>query len=467
LSSSPANTALLAIFNVRLLATYSKEFSMKKIAGPILVLVALALLLTPWLIGSTIQSSLAASLEANIPPEARGQWTIQQTRFDKGWLTSSGQLDIGYAPLGQEALQFQLDLDIKHGPLLLTSNGIRFGTAFADVEPVFEGQTLTQMLAEVSTTPPEVDISLLTGFSQSVEVALNVAPFAAIESGATVQMSGITGLLTINGDESGEFVFDMGELTVNSQAEGIQFELAGIDINSASTQFSDVFAPSTTRMHVPNISSTAPIPFSVQDILLDSRLAESTVGQDKADLYQRMSVASVEADFPLQSLDWTFEINEIHPALMDGYRKIVTDIQSQQTSAPDLGAVTAQLTNMSQELGLTLIQNSLVFNNLIETDAYNGNHKADLDIRWTGLANVTDFAGLDVNQVINALNINLLLDLDEKSALKTPASSFLQSFMQQGMLTLENGRIKLDGSLQNGELVLNGESYPVNEFLPF
>ena len=437
---------------------------MKKIAAPLLVVIVLALLLIPWLIGSGIQSSLAQNLQANIPPEVRNQWTITQTQYDKGWLTSQGQLAIGYSVMGEEPIQILLNLDIKHGPVLLTNNGLRFGTAYADVEPVIDGQTLSEALAALTATPPDIDISLLTGFSQSVEMALDVAPFGMMEAGTTVQMGGINSRLNINGDQSGQFSLDVGELSVDASSEGFQFDLSGATMNFSSEQFNDVFAPSSTRMEVPLVSSRAPIPFSVQGVVVDSQIRQSSVGQGRTDIYQLMAVEQVEADFPLQSLNWTFEINEIHPELAAGYSEFATDLQAQASSG-DLTAVTGQLNAFSQELTMLLVQNSLVFNNLIDTNAYNGNHKVDLRVRWNGIPTATDMSRLDFNEIINALTVSVQLDLDEKAALKSPGGEFLYSFTQEGMLQLENGRIKLDGSLQNGELVFNGEVYPVDQFV--
>jgi uncharacterized protein YdgA (DUF945 family) len=186
------------------------------------------------------------------------------------------------------------------------------------------------------------------------------------------------------------------------------------------------------------------------------------MGAELLDIYQRLRIDSIESEFPLASLDWTSEVNEISTELIRSYYQLLADLQQQVNASQ--GTVKTQVTELGQQLAVIAIQNSLVFNNLIQANAYDGEHSVDLRIDWRGLPQLDDFAQLDINEAIAALTIDLELSLDLAAILRSPAADIIDPYVQQGYIVIDNGRILLSAALRDGELVLNGEAVPLDQF---
>ena len=144
---------------------------------------------------------------------------------------------------------------------------------------------------------------------------------------------------------------------------------------------------------------------------MESRLQTSTSGAALTDIYQRLEVASIDSEFPLKSISWTSEINEIQNDLFQRYYDLLTNLQTQISfpSSPDTAGT--QMNRLSQELMLVLVQNRLVFNNRIAANAYDGDHSFDLSISWNGLPELDSITGLNMRTAIDALTVKLDLSL--------------------------------------------------------
>ena len=111
---------------------------MKKSVIAIIVVLVLVLVVIPNVIGSRIQTTTVDTLLAMVPAEASNVLNIQQTEFRRGWFSSSAELEISIDEVNEiagEPVYLILDMDINHGPLLFTPDGIRFGIAHANVDP--------------------------------------------------------------------------------------------------------------------------------------------------------------------------------------------------------------------------------------------------------------------------------------------------------------------------------------------
>ncbi|MDP6652602.1 MAG: DUF945 family protein, partial [Gammaproteobacteria bacterium] len=95
---------------------------------------------------------------------------------------------------------------------------------------------------------------------------------------------------------------------------------------------------------------------------------------------------------------------------------------------------------------------------------YDGEHSVDLQIDWRGLPQLNNIAELDMNESIAALTIDLEMSLDLAAILRSPAADIIDPYVQQGYVVLDNGRILLNAALRDGELMLNGEAVPLDQF---
>jgi uncharacterized protein YdgA (DUF945 family) len=431
-------------------------------AAALLALIALAVM--PKVVGVGIEDATVTNLVDLLPLEARDQITITNNRFDGGWFSSTAVMDIAYSPLGAMLgalpITAQIILDIQHGPILFTPNGLEFGLAYAQIIPKLRNVELESALSQLPFDLPSIDIGLLAGFDQSLRVGLEVAPINYSDSQGHLLFDGLSGSFVSHGDNSAEFSLSVGKLEAQENGSTIGFTLSGIELTSRTSQLNDVLAPSSAILTIPRITSDTPYPFTVDGILVESRLQTSTSGAALTDIYQRLEVASIDSEFPLKSISWTSEINEIQNDLFQRYYDLLTNLQTQISfpSSPDTAGT--QMNRLSQELMLVLVQNRLVFNNRIAANAYDGDHSFDLSISWNGLPELDSITGLNMRTAIDALTVKLDLSLDLAAIMRSPAAEMVDPYVQQQYIRIDNGRILLNGSVEDGELVLNGEHSP-------
>ncbi|MBT8146102.1 MAG: YdgA family protein, partial [Gammaproteobacteria bacterium] len=155
---------------------------MKKSLIAIVVIVVVILLVAPNIVGGGIQSATVQTLMAMVPDQANQTLDIRQTEFRRGWFSSAARIEISVAELDAltgEPISLILDMDINHGPLLLTPGGIRLGLAHADINPSISGFNPEDIEpdGEIESTTPSA--TMFAGFDNNVEVVFQLDNFQA------------------------------------------------------------------------------------------------------------------------------------------------------------------------------------------------------------------------------------------------------------------------------------------------
>jgi len=418
----------------------------------------------PMIIGMGIRDATVTSLLELLPPETRTELQITETRFDRGWLSSEGELDVRYVALAtQNELAVRLLFDISHGPLLFTPDGIRLGLAYAEIVPSFNSPELTQAMAEMPFELPEVRIDMLADLDQSLSLNLNIDPFNVDGAGGQVSFAGMSGSLIANPDLSAEVRFNMGELSAQQPDSEMRVTVAGMSLESTTQQMNNLLAPNMAMLAIPAISSTAPVPFNVSNISVNSQVQSSAAGPQQIDIHQRFLVASIESDIPVASAGLTIDITELHSDLIRSYSRVMEMVQESMTSTPPAGTIPVE--DVAEEMVTVAAQNSLVFHILAEANAFGGDHSIDVNIDWRGLPGVTDLDSIEPMQILDVLSLDLRVSLDEAAFMSTPLADMVEPYVQQGYLRIEGGNILMDASLRDAELTVNGETVPLEQFL--
>ncbi|NKB32075.1 MAG: DUF945 family protein [Pseudomonadales bacterium] len=417
---------------------------------------------TPKIIGLGIRDATVTSLINLVPPESQGQVRITESQFDNGWFSSTATIDIGLVALGMDdSLTAKLDLEIEHGPFFLTDEGPRMGLARARIIPGFNSQELTQALTEIPFEIPSVDISMFVPFDQSLTVDLDVAPVNYNQDDGVVTFAGMNGNLSVNADQSAQLSISVGNMFAQDNESQIGFTLAGIEVESHTAQMNDLLAPSSVLLAIPAISATGPFAFNVTDMSSNARMQASTIPQ-AIDIYQDLRIGNIESDLPVQSLSWTAEFNEIQNELFRSYYELIGTIQSQMNTNPSAVMTTAD--QFGEDMALLFIQNSLVLNNLVQANVYGGDHSIDFRIDWEGLPDLTDLENPEFEELANALAILIEMSFDERAIMSSQFAEMVDPYVQEGYFVVENGRIMLSASLENGVLSVNGEEVPIDQF---
>ncbi|MDA0689201.1 MAG: DUF945 family protein [Proteobacteria bacterium] len=430
----------------------------------LVTVVVIAAAAAPMVIGRGVRDATMNSLLEMLPPESRSQLVITETRFDSGWFSSEGELDLRYVALADDDdLAMRLLFDISHGPLLFTPDGVRLGLAYAEIIPSFTSAELTQAMTDLPIELPDVRMDLLAGLDQSLLISLNIEPFNYSNESAQVSFAGMRGSILTNPDLSAEILFNMGQLQAAQPTTQMGFNLAGMTLESTTQQVNDLLAPSMAMLAIPAISSEAPYPFNISNIRADASVQPSGAGPERIDIRQGFRVASIDADIPVTSVNLTMDLSELHSELVRGYYEMIAEIQNAINTNPQTG--TSTIEESAEAMAMIAIQNSLVFGYLVEANAFDGDHSINLRIDWRGMPGVTDLDSIEAMQILEVLSFDVSVSLDEAAIMRSPMAEMVDPYVQQGYLRIDGGRILMDMSLRDAELTVNGETVALEQFL--
>jgi hypothetical protein len=416
----------------------------------------------PKLVGLGIRYAADTSLNNLVPPETRGQLEVNENHFENGWFSSSGTVTVAYSPTGSDVISLKLQFDISHGPLLFTAEGPRLGLVYSSITPQIEGNEFTEALFEIPIEFPTLIIELLVGFNQSVQASFNLEAFDYSRSGTSLVFEGFEGNFKTNSDLSAEFDLAIGKLQAIESKTSSAFTLEGLSLSTTTEQINNLISPSYTVMTIPSISSSSPFAFTAEGISAASTLQASIAGPDHIDISQQFAIANIDSDIPLASLSWLTEINELNILLLRRYYEMLAGLQSQIST--NGGTFDVQVNQLAQELGIILIQNSLVFNNSLAVNAFDGDHLLGVKIDWKGLPDITDFALIDMDEAMRALNISTDISLGLEAIMRSPVAELVNPYIQQGILVIDSDRILLNALFEDGELIINGEAQTLDQF---
>ena len=439
---------------------------MKSIAVKVLLVVAmlilLALTLMPKVIGAEIERAIIDNLLTLIPPKAESQFEIRRNEFSDGWFSSTTTIEFIYTPIGTDAIALTMDFDIDHGPLLQTEDGLSIGLAYAVIQPSIRNDLFDIAIADLPFPLPDITLKLLARFDQSMRVNMNVSALNFSEAARELNFSGLDANVDVASDQSVNFSIQMGELSATENAGNFNVLISGMTLTSSTTQMNDILAESRATLAIPVVSSTLPLPFSVSDIGIDYGLQASNTEDNSSEIYQTVSVASIESEIPVSSFSWLTEVKQVNNELLRDYSMLLSELQNEINAGAE--TLSADFTELGQELYLLVLQNPLEFNNRIEANSYDGDHTVDLRVLWAGISALNTSTELDINEAIAALNMGLDISLDLESILRSPLAGVVKPYVQQGYLTIANGRILVEASLQDSVLRVNGDKLLLEEF---
>ncbi len=426
--------------------------------------IAAAVVSAPKVIGSGVRDATMNGVLELLPPESRSQLQITETRFDSGWFSSQGELDVRYVALAdQEDLAVKLLFDISHGPVLFTPDGMQLGLAYAEIIPSFNSPELTQAMTQLSVELPEVRIDMLADLDQTLRLSLNVDPFNYSDESGQVSFAGLSGSVLANPDLSAELQLNMGALHAEQPTTQMGFTIAGLNLQSSTQQMNDMLAPSMAMLAIPAITSEAPFAFNLSNISADSQVQPSPAGPEQINMRQNFRIGNIDTDIPVASVSWTLDINEIRSDLIRNYYGMIAEIQNAINASPTAG--TSSIEEYAEEMVMIAVQNSLVFNNLVEANAFEGDHSIEIGIDWRGMPDVADLDSIEAMEILEVFSFDIALSLDEEAIMRSPLADMVDPYVELGYLRRDGGRILMDANLSDAELTVNGETVGLEQFL--
>ena len=173
---------------------------MKRTVLLFLTLISVGLLTAPALIGMIIRAADADMLLA--PLATKTQAKLTRKSVDAGWFHTRMSFDIEHPQLQiflSDTNRYQLHMRIKHGPVLLTRQGLLTGLVYAELIPELSGPVAVQL----STVPeikelPDIELSVMADFRQTWQIDLFAETLQFHYKQQSVSISELEGRLTIS-----------------------------------------------------------------------------------------------------------------------------------------------------------------------------------------------------------------------------------------------------------------------------
>lgn len=410
------------------------------------------LLIAPWWIGTQLRTLMLDTIEQRFLPQSTRRIAIDELDYEQGLFSSRASYLITLSPVdGVTIPDIALKTRIQHGPVLIDGGGIGFGAARLTFEP----QLATESQA------PRFSLELNVGFDQQLDLTLKVDPIEQADGDNLISLSGASATALLRSDDSAAFQLDIGRLVLSNTAADGELRLASLQVKSQTQRLNDLAAPSNVELSVPAIGASGELDFQLTDLFASATLSQNQQASDRVNFVQHLHIGELESSWPLQSLDWHFDFQRMPATLIRGYATLASELQSRIEGGQPTDAAFLQ---SGLTLGSQLLNTDFQVQQSLTMRANGGEHESELRIRYNGLPDLTNLAYLDLYELIAALEVDLTLSLDLEAVLRSSSANLVDPYVQEGYITIEDGRINLRSSLRDSELTLNGESKPIEEF---
>lgn len=419
--------------------------------------------ITPKIIGIGIQQAFNSDLLEQIPAQAKDHIIVTDSLLDSGWFQSFVSLDIEYnAPELNEIFSAAVQFDIDHGPFILDENKPRFGLANAKIKLSSNNAAPSQTLSQAKLELPSLIGSVFIGLNQSFSVTAEISPANFENNIYRINFEGVNGNFVIHPDRSAHATISVGQFHANNVTDNIELSISSLEIEFTSEDLNQPAAPSEVSLIVPLVTASGSTQFSAKDIFANFQVQNSSVNQQLINITQNLRLREIKSNLPLTSLSWTSEINEIQNEIIKSYSQMFLTLRPQTNKDPI--ATIAQATQLGEKMSLLIAQNNIVLNNFIQTNLYGGEHNVDLKVNWQGLPNLTDLNDLNLEDAIYAMRAQLNISLDKNAIENSQFAPLIEQYIAQNYLVDDNGKLILNGKLQNNELIFNGTTTSLEDF---
>lgn len=409
--------------------------------------------------------------------------SLTKYSYEAGLLSSTSQVQVTIDLNDKEPMQLDVGLDIYHGPLMFSSNGLRFGTYYIlftpDLSGVLQKNMETKKLLSGFAGRDPLTGGVLIGFQDRQTIDLALSPFEySEEQGSLLLENGVIG--TFSSDDQFS--------TLNGRVE---FGAFSVD-DKANTTRLDV-APSTlslsvTEMYAGNVL-TGDISYTLASLNLraegaDHRVENLSINSfsDKNDsgLYGKVAmlletISSSHTDFnalferPLTArLD--FNYRGLDEQAIRDYADINQKIQQQTFSALFHGDSTEPVSQLSDEEVQAFVSTMVAmfkqgFGFEYEISLMHGDESSDFKLNFDWLDDQPLMHKKTLREVLNSFQAEIKMEVDKSLIGGTPLMYMAQVPMAMGYAVETERSIASEAQFKQGELTLNGQSIPYMQMI--
>lgn len=428
---------------------------MKKFSA-LIGIVALILLVTiPALVGLLIDdSNTAARLR-----EITGQPGLA-LNSRSGWFSSIGTVQVEapvIAGVRYEQVRLDADLEIIHGPLLWTEQGLRFGMAWVDITPVLQGLQESDLLQTLFQSGSGTQVSLMAGFDGALHAQLRSGPLRYAPRAQAFEFDDLLVNLHIASSGAATIGLDSTRVNVSDPLYAMRIDTLAVELHSASLDASPL--PGSLDINAAAVQFNGEQRLTLGGISINY-VAREQAGIDNAPpsllLEQRVQVAELNSELPVSAFGMQTRLEGVDLDLVADYLRVQRNLQM---GDPDTSA--AQL----DEVYIEMLREPFTQHNVITATAWGGEHQAELEIIWPGEPTLLTMEQLTLGRVVGLLHAQLEIRANEEALMDSMFAASVRNYTAQGVLPQDNGDVVITATLQGGNMILNEQRIQLAPFL--
>lgn len=376
------------------------------------------------------------------------------------WFDSIGTLQIEspvVAGVRYEQVRLDADLEIIHGPLLWTEQGLRFGMAWVDITPVLQGLEDNDFLQTLFATDSGTQISLMAGFDGALHAQLRGGPFHFTQQERTFDFEDLQVNMDIARNGAATVGLNSSSVNVSEPLYAMTIDTLEVELQSASLDASPL--PGSLAINAESAQFNGVQRLTLGGISIDYVAREQVDAENATSsllLEQRIQVAALDSELPVSAFAMQTQLEGVDLTLVAEYLRLQRNLQM---GDPDTSA--AQL----EEVYIAMLREPFTQHSLISATAWGGEHQADLEIIWPGEPALLTMGQLTLGRVVGLLYAELELRANEEALMNSMFAASVRNYTAQGVLPQDNGDVVITAILQGGNMTLNEQLIQLAPFL--
>jgi hypothetical protein len=428
---------------------------MKKFSVLIGIVAIILLATIPMLVGLLIDdSNTAARLR-----EVTGQPGLTlNTR--SGWFSSIGTLQVEspiIAGVRYDEVRVDADLEIVHGPLLWTKQGLRFGMAWVDITPVLQGLEENDLLQTLFQPDSGTQVSLMANIDGALHAQLRSDQFTYAQRAQAFAFENLRISLDIARSGAATVALSTTGVNVSAPLYDLSIDALDMELHSASLDASPL--PGSLSINAGSAQFNGPQRLTLGGISIDyvaREQASANNGPPSLILEQHIQVAELASELPISAFGMQTQLEGVDLNLVAEYLRVQRNLQMDD---PDTSA------EQLEEVYLEMLREPFTQRSLIAVTAWGGEHQADLEIIWPGEPTLLTMEQLTLGRVVGLLQAELEIRANEEALLDSMFAASVRNYTAQGVLPQDNDDVVITATLQGGNMILNGQRIQLAPFL--
>jgi uncharacterized protein YdgA (DUF945 family) len=464
---------------------------MKKLLGFLvflLIIVVAAWAAATWFVGQKTEEQVKAYIQqtAQLSDGAVDQELVSYEPTSFNTAKAVTQFNTGIPVIDEVLSEAKLVMNITHGPVVLTNDGVDFAISRWDMELDLSklDEEAQAALADLFGDQSPVSGHLLINYDQTASYDFTMPAINKQDELGSFTLGGVN--LKGTGDiqqKTGPATIKVGEVYVKNPE--LEAQLPGIDIDLDIKGYVGTQVLGTSTVTAKSVKITPAE--SVGDISFDFDAKSNSAVNDNqleglsefrftnlVEPSQTIDTAKIDLNFSGFNIEGIDQISSMQAELNNLQKQLIWNMDAAQNpeGQDKMMQIVGRIQDLSQQMLQVLIDKVLIakksqIDTKINISGAKGSSHLDLDVVYTGADKPITLQTLmmgDTDTLLKAIALSVNSKFD-KSMLPDDLNMVMSMTAAQGLLASTENTFELKGSLTDGEVMLNGNAMTFEEFM--